>query len=32
LGDVDIGGHAGWILLEPDPLHDISPPSICPVH
>ena len=25
LGDVDIGGHAGRILLEPDPLHGISP-------
>src|SRR5438445_997654 len=25
LGDVDIGWHAGRILLEPDPLHGVSP-------
>ena len=31
LGHVDIGGHAGRILLEPDALHGISPLSLAPV-
>jgi hypothetical protein len=35
LGHIDIGGHAGRILLEPDALHAISPlgsfPLACPL-
>jgi len=29
LGHIDIGGHAGRILLEPDALHHISPSMLC---
>ena len=28
LGDIDIGGHAGRILLEPDALHGVSPSGL----
>jgi hypothetical protein len=31
LGHIDIGGHAGRILLEPDALHGISPLLYLPV-
>jgi hypothetical protein len=31
LGHIDIGGHAGRILLEPDALHGISPLIYSPV-